>query len=422
MQWFQLLRQGGMILAAVAMANGLLSQNEIGQFEMLVFIGFSLSFFWVDGVVKSYLIEFEGAINQRHLLFQAYTLLLGLSVVAFCLFWFGGESIFPKALGQGELAFSKLYALYLLLLLPTNLISVHLMLKKQNWLLIVTGLLFCIGPVACVLLSVGRDGSVEWMYRAFIIYAALMHILTLVMVGRDWTINTEFSIARKLLNLAWPLMLYVVAVSMAKIFDNWLVSWYFGDESIFAIFRYGAREFPLVVTLSAATTVAFIPLIQQNETTSLHELKARSLKLIHLLFPICIVLVLISPWLFELVFTKAFVESADVFNIYLMLILSQLLFPQAILLARKKNHLLLRVALIELAINVIFSILLIKYWELEGVAFATVIAYLCEKMIFFNIIRRKFGIKSGAFTPWNWYLIYSVALIASFCISKWIIH
>jgi O-antigen/teichoic acid export membrane protein len=421
MQWFQIFRQAGLVLSAIAMANGLLTQDEIGNFELLLFLGFSLSFFWVDGLIKTYLMEYQTSENRGQLVFQIYFILVGIALLLMFVLWVGEKSLIPGILGQNRIDYLLLYALYLFFMLPSNLLSVHLMLVDRLRSLIIVGGVMLIGPVLIVLVSTGIYHQLQWMYYGFVIYGFFMHLFLLISIVPGWKRSFDTSLIQEILSLAWPLMVYAIAVSMARIFDGWLVSWYYQDESTFALFRYGAREFPLTVALATGVTTAFVPLLQKEISGGLADLKIRTTRLMHLLFPLSALLILISPWAFELVFTSSFVQSADIFNIYLLLVLSQLLFPHAIILAYKENQTILRASLVELVINIILSVILIRYWHLEGVAVATVAAYMVEKLIYISYLNRKYNIRSSSYIPWKVYSIYAFLLVVTFVISRFII-
>ncbi len=267
----------------------------------------------------------------------------------------------------------------------------------------------------------GLYHDISLMYVGFVFYAAVLHVVLLAVLVPNWKVRFEYPVFKTLLVLAWPLMVYAIAMSMARVFDGWLVSWYFSDEGTFAVFRYGAREFPLAVALSTAITTAFVPYLQQHPDTGLQDLKKRSSRLMDLLFPVGIALMLVSPFLFRIVFTETFTESAFIFNMYLLLIISQTLFPHAILLSMKENKLILRASLIELSVNIILSFILIGFWELEGVALATAIAYLVEKAFYAYYLRKKHGITPGMYIPLKRHAAYSVCLICSFLIARFMI-
>jgi len=421
MQWFQIFRQGGLILTAIAMANGLLSQPEIGNYELLLFLGFSLSFFWVDGLIKTYLMEYQTSEQRGRLVYQVYTILLACSFALLAIFTLGNQTLFHALLGQEKISYLGLYALYLFFILPSNLLSVHLMLLNRNRALLALGSIMLIAPVSIVLISTGVYDSLDWMYGGFVIYGIGLHLVMLMVILPRWEARFDRSLIRSIFRLSWPLMVYAIAVSMARIFDGWLVSWFFQDESTFAIFRYGAREFPLAVALATGVTTAFVPLLQKDINQGMADLKRRSARLIKIIFPISAVLIIISPWAFELVFTEDFVPSAYIFNIYLLLVLSQLLFPHAIVLSFKENQTILRASLVELAFNVILSLIFIQWWDLEGVALATVIAYLVEKIIYIQYLKRKFSILSTQYVPWRVYFLFASLIAISFLVSRFYI-
>lgn len=421
MQWFQIFRQGGLILTAVAMANGLLSQQEIGNYELLLFLGFSLSFFWVDGLIKTYLMEYQMSEQKGKLVFQIYSILLAFSFALLIILVLGNQTLFHALLGQEHISYLGLYALYLFFILPSNLLSVHLMLKHMNRVLLALGSIMLIVPVSIVLISRGVFDSLDWMYRGFVLYGFVLHLVMLAIILPGWEARFDRSLIRSIIRLSWPLMIYAIAVSMARIFDGWLVSWFYQDESTFAIFRYGAREFPLAVALATGVTTAFIPILQKDLNIGLTDLKLRTARLIKVIFPIAALIILISPWAFGLVFTEDFVPSAFIFNIYLLLVLSQLLFPHAIVLSYKENQTILRASLVELTFNVILSLIFIQWWDLEGVALATVIAYFVEKIIYIQYLKIKYKIHSNQYVPWKIYFIFAVLIAISFLVSRFYI-
>ena len=80
-QLFQLLRQGGLIVIAIALAHSGLALAEIGHYEMLTYLGYLLTFFWVTGFMQGLLsqrkIGLENAtpaLILEHLLLQKWKL------------------------------------------------------------------------------------------------------------------------------------------------------------------------------------------------------------------------------------------------------------------------------------------------------------------------------------------------------------
>ncbi len=80
-------------------------------------------------------------------------------------------------------------------------------------------------------------------------------------------------------------------------------------------------------------------------------------------------------------FNPGFQKSADIFLIYSLLIVPRLVFPQTIIVGRKKTHISLISAILELAFNIPLSLLMIKWgYGLVGVALSTFIVYTIGKM------------------------------------------
>ena len=86
----------------------------------------------------------------------------------------------------------------------------------------------------------------------------------------------------------------------------------------------------------------------------------------NLFFPLTIMLLLTSPFIYIYGFSPSFFFSAQIFNIYLLLIISRVLFPQTILTGMGKNKYLLVSAIIEIVINVSLSIYLAGRMGLPG--------------------------------------------------------
>ena len=130
----------------------------------------------------------------------------------------------------------------------------------------------------------------------------------------------------------------------------------------------------------------------------------------HLLFPIGAALLISSEWLFTKVYNENFQESAAVFNVYLLLIASQLLFPQTLIIARRKNQVLLMVSVLEVGVNIVLTWALIHSHGMIGVAWATVIAYLLEKVMLLYYVQKVEKVPLNSYVDMRLWVFYSVIL------------
>ena len=114
-------------------------------------------------------------------------------------------------------------------------------------------------------------------------------------------------------------------------------------------------------------------------------------------------------------FTPEFQKSADIFLIYTLLVIPRLVFPQTIIVGRKKTHISLISALFELALNIPLSLLMIKWgYNIVGVALATFIVYTCGKLFLAAYLWIKMKIKPSEYIPLQVFLIYSILLSGLF--------
>ncbi|MBE0666618.1 MAG: polysaccharide biosynthesis C-terminal domain-containing protein [Bacteroidales bacterium] len=202
----------------------------------------------------------------------------------------------------------------------------------------------------------------------------------------------------------------------AQYIDGIIISAKYEDPGVFAMFSYGAKEFPLVLLLATGLSNALLPRFSTREgmRESLGILRRKSKKLMHYLFPVSMVMMLFARWLYPRVFTVEFTRSADVFLIYLLLIVPRLVFPQTIVIGRKKTNVTMITAIVELAINIPLSLLLIKPYGVVGVALATFLVYSFEKVFLIWYVWAKMKIKPSQYIPVATWLIYSILLVGLF--------
>jgi O-antigen/teichoic acid export membrane protein len=118
--------------------------------------------------------------------------------------------------------------------------------------------------------------------------------------------------------------------------------------------------------------------------------------------------------LFVFVFSSDFEGSAQIFMIYLLLISSRLLFPQTVAVGLGKNKVLLFISVIELAVNVGLSLLLLKPFGLEGIAMATVVAFMLDKILIAAYLYYNQGISPKRYTPLPTYFFWLLMLLLTY--------
>lgn len=421
LQIFHALRQVSTILVGLLLTKSMLSQSDIGFYEMLLFVGFTVTFFWVNGFVQG-LLTTHPKLNtdeQKGFLFQVYTLFTGISVVVFLGLYFGQSFIATYLVNQPSLPYYNLFILYLLFNIPTLLVENFYLLKNKAWEIVSFGLLSSVGYFLVILVPVFLNWGFEWSFYGLIILAVLKHLWLWGVLLQISQVTWNIDLLKPLIVVSAPLIGYALVGGFAQFFDNWLVTWFYdGDEKKFAVFRYGARELPLALALANSFSTAMLPEVAKDLNQSVLDIKHKSRKLFHILFPLSIVGVLVSYPLFPIIFNPDFLESASIFNVYLLIIISRLVFPQTLLIGLGKTTFVLWVSIAELLLNIVSSLIFIQWFGLAGIAMGTVVAYSFEKVVYAVYLKREEGIQLGDYTDLRWFWGYSFVLILVFVLVE----
>lgn len=422
-QVFQVLRQGAGIIIAISLANFGLSKSAIGNYEKLWYVGNTLSFFWVAGLIQSLLTHYPGLNEEKKpvFFFNIYLSFVGISGLVCAVLFIFQQSILEFFTQKEELKYFSLFLIFIFINWPTYIVENLYLLKKKAWPIVTFGLLAFIGQVLAVSLPIFLGYTLEISFYCLILLAIIKHIWLLSFIIRASVFKVDIPEVRQWFVLALPLIGYALLGGLNLAFDQWIVNYEFdGNEEKFAIFRYGARELPLALALASAFSTAMLPGISENLNRSLEVIKKRSVRLFHILFGISILLMLSSQWIFPLVFTKAFNESIPIFNTYLLIVVSRLIFSRTVLMGLKDNIAVLWISLIELLTNIALSFLLITTLGLVGTAIATVVAYTLEKILISAYLYAKYKIPVQAYTNLRWYTVYSVTLLICYGMSFFI--
>jgi O-antigen/teichoic acid export membrane protein len=215
-----------------------------------------------------------------------------------------------------------------------------------------------------------------------------------------------------------PFMFSILLAGSMDYINSYIVEYYFSAVD-FAVFRYGAKELPIFLILANSLSNIYSGEIANFNKNSelaqgLEKLKASSTRLMRWLFPSTILLMLFSKHFYELAYNHDLVQGYKIFNIYLLLIISRMLFPQTVIMGLMKNRIFYLVSSNYLILNCILSFWFIGIWGIEGIAYATVIAFMVEKILLVVYCKME-GVDLRKYTSVGEYVLYaSLTLIAFF--------
>ena len=422
LQVFQLIRFGSFFLVSIVFAKSGLTNEVIGDFELFLFLATLLCSFWINGLIQSFLPlstdnkTFGKQKDDRSPeLFNVFLLISLLSVLVILILIFIRPALSSWLNASEDIPFFEMLLIYIFLSSPAYLIEyIYLLKNKPAWILRYAMATF---SVQFFLISVPPvlGYGMEYSIAGLLFMTGIRYLWILLLMFRYAKPIISQAFMKEHIRFGFPLIASALLASSAVYVDGIIVLNHF-DSATFAVFRYGARELPLVVLLANAFSTAMIPEFsgEGNLNGVLKMLKRKSAGMIHYLFPLTILFLLTSNWLYPRVFNENFSESARIFNIYLLLITSRLVFPHPIIIGLKKTRVILYASLAEFAVNAALSIIFIRFWGIEGVAFATVIAYILQKVIWIGYNKTKLNIAPGQYIPMLPLAIYSVILIVVF--------
>ncbi len=464
LQFFQLFRFGSVFLISIILPRSGLLPGEVGLFESFIFFAGVVSYFWLTGLIQALLplasrgtdkergIESRGPdfrrddkeqgiepggpdfrrddnrLEQREgkggrvAFFNSFLLLVLFSGLAALALW-----LFSPLLGrllEQELPrdIVGLVILYLLLFAPSTLVEYWYVLADQSNKLVRYGIISFSLQVLLVgipvILGLGVKSAMWGMIAAG--GFRTIWLLTILYKNEEFRISLPFW--KRYLALGGPVIMSVLLSGSAQYVNGFIVTARF-DTATFAIFRYGAKELPLTAMLAYALSNAMVPVITREGTEKgLKMLRERSTRMASWMFPMTILLVLLSYFIYPLIYGKNFLESAGVVNLFYLLVVSRLLFPQTVLLALEKTRIQMVAAFLELILNIGLALIFVQLWGIRGVALATVLAYFFERVILMGYTSVVLKIPVKQYVDIRRFAAWTSLLIAAYLFTELVIY
>lgn len=423
LQLFQLMKPVLFLVISIVFAKKL-SPDEVGQFEMFMFIGGLMTFFWVTGIIqsllplynrnKTYRIVGEGGPirTKSPEIFNAFLLLCFFSI----LFFLMGHSLknyFSVFNQSGNVPFINLLLLYILLSSPVCLIEYIYLLNNRSYRIFQYGLYTYSAQLLLMITPILLGKDIIWSIYGLLVVCAGRWVWLLVLLRRYTEMKISADFMKEHLYLGIPLIITSLIAGSPQYIDGVIISSVYRDPGIFAQFRFGAKEFPLVLMLANGLSNALLPEFSTRERMkeSLEKIKVKSRQLMHILFPSAMVVMLFARWIYPVMFTGDYQKSADVFLVYSLMIIPRLVFPQTVIIGRKKTHIIMIAGALELALNIPLSLLMLKWgYGIVGVAVSTFIVTLLSKIYLGAYLWVKMNIRPSDYIPLRIYTIYFILI------------
>ena len=166
LQLFQVMRLGSAVLTGILLAKSGLPTAEIGAWEMLLYVGTTLTFFWVNGLLQGIAPVYSKLDKdaQKTFIFNHFLLFCGIAALLFGLLVLGEKWIAPALTGLPKVPHFKLFAFYLLLNLPTFPVEYLYLLKERPRSIVAWGMvsfgLHLIALFVPINMGLGLEGGI----------------------------------------------------------------------------------------------------------------------------------------------------------------------------------------------------------------------------------------------------------------------
>jgi O-antigen/teichoic acid export membrane protein len=378
----------------------------------------SLTFFWVSAICNTLIPYYNNAnpVRKKKVLFNTFVLLTVFSIIAAIVVVIMGRTIS----GKDKYLFD-MFALVVLLNTPTYITDYIYYLTGQYKQLIRWGVITFVAQILLLCVPLAMGYSLGLAVNMLLLLSMVKFSFTVLLLMKYSTISVQTRLSADFMKKATPVMFSILLAGSMEYVNSYIVEFNFSKET-FAMFRYGARELPIFLILANSLSNVYSGEIskyniQGNLDEGLANLKRSSQRLMRWLFPATALTMFLSPYLFKYAYNDQLLEGYKVFNIYLLLIISRMVFPQTVIMGILKNRVFYVISSNYLIINIILSFWFIYLLgDITGIAYATVISYTIEKLMLIAVCKME-GISLRKYSPIGEWIAYSLLTLVVYYIS-----
>lgn len=375
----------------VVLANVGLDLAVIGNYESLRYLGYALTFFWINGLSNAYLrIRQQTQNPERWTVLYLLLVLVG-GMLVFALFFAALPLLGSTLLNTSDLSYGTAFATFLLGQMASSVVEQEAIADKASIRLLAYSATSHFLQVLLfqVPLVLGWPFYLAmWGLAASAIYR-LSWALLRYMKTTDVNLPTKQERA-VFWKSASGLSLYGLSALGVLVVDHFLVTFHRADpQAAMAIWRYGAQELPLLLGVLGGMSATALSEMQEGTSVMLTNLKRRSQKVNRIFLPLVIFICATSAWWFPLILTEKFYGAHVIFNTMLLIVPSRLIQTTPLMISKDMQGQMTKTVLVGSTMNVVISLALMPSLGLLGITIGTVIAYWTERLVYTLLLSRK---------------------------------
>jgi len=418
-QAFQVLRLLTTLIITSIFVKLNFTTSETSAYELFIFVASIGSFFWIIGLSNAMLsffpkldeVDKKSFFKSIFITFQFFGIILAILLY----FTNGFGLILKNSLIDKQILL--LISIYTFFYAPIIIVEIKYILTQAKNSLIKYGIIIYGFQLIIILTAIYLKHNILYTLLGLTVWIFLRWIWTIFVVfnGKNsYVFNLK--IQKTFLIFSLPLIAHILLGNGMDYIDGILVEMNF-DESMFAIYKYGSKEFPIILILIGALRSVMIPTAVKDTKLAASNIRSKTEFIIWVFFPIAILLIFTSKYIFTYVYNVDYIYSALLFNIYLLIISSRIILSEVFIYAKHKNNVLMYVSFVEFILNIILSLILLKYYGIAGIAFATFISFLSSKLFLVFYAHKNLGIPLSKYINIKVYSIFTILLYLSFYIS-----
>ena len=398
-----------------------LSVSDFGRYQQVWLIIRTLTPIFLLGIPQAlnYFIPQTDRKTGRSYLTVFNLILLCMGIIIAAVSYLKPEAITLIAGNREIVPLVSIAGLYLLFILPSNLLEPVLIFQKKVREYFLWNLSFTVIFI-CIVFYGGYIDDLEWIFQGlaglafFKALVALIRSQTTLGMGNPGHISDRKKhLFRYLLVLGSIGFVDILTAHM----DKYLVSHFTGEEK-FAIYSIGSIEIPLAGLLLSAVTAVVMPefsrLIAQKKHSQVLSLLKRSMeKLAVFIFPVFIYSMLTAHFFIPFFFSEKYMDSIPIFIIYLVMLPMRAINNHPYLIAAGLQRYALYARIIDIIINFVLGIILLKWVGIAGPAVSTVLASYVHKAYQTGIVCKNLDVSLKRIYPWRGLMrIFTVSAVS----------
>ena len=420
LQFLQLFRFVALLLIGIVLSKTDIGISQIGTYETFLLISGAVCFFWTGGMLQTMLsMKREPEQEKSEAYFNIFVIFTALAVVtALAVFLLQSQIANFVGFSGNRIPYLKILLAYIVLSCPSNLVEyIYLIENKPYRIAAYAAIVFTLQIFAVTVPVIITNDLGYGLYGLLFATAVKFAWLAIILI-RYSRIRLSGKYMWLFLKLSSPFILSVLIVKGIQYADSFLVAYRF-DEGTYAQFRYGAKEFPLILLPVTAFSEAMSSRIANNGgiAETLAGIKQENRRIMHLCIPLAMVAIITSKYLYPLVFNDDFYESALIFNIYCFASTFRFLIPESILVGKRQSRPILAAAAVNILVNVVLGIVLMNFIGIVGVAVAFLVGNFVEKMILVSVVKSLYGIRPGEYIDTRIFAYYAILMAVCLVVS-----